>query len=134
MKNPCLAAALRELEAAGVRDVERAVGGKHLQLRWQVNGGPLRMYSMAQTPSDHRAALNTRSGIRRLLAADGVLVGPAKRDAASARAPSQLELQAQRITALERRIAELELRLATLETPKPQQRKPSNGAQLKGAA
>jgi hypothetical protein len=40
MKNSCLAAALQEVDAARIRDVERAYGGKHLQLRWQVNGHP----------------------------------------------------------------------------------------------
>jgi hypothetical protein len=40
MRNPCLEVALRELEAVGIRDVEQVRGGKHLQLRWQVNGLP----------------------------------------------------------------------------------------------
>ena len=126
-KNPCLEAALRELESAGVRDVEQACGGKRLQLRWRVNGGALRLYTLPATPGDHRASANTRAGVRRMLREDGVLAEPAKRDvAAAARPPSQLELQAQRIAALERHIAELERRLATLESPQPRRRK-TNG-------
>jgi hypothetical protein len=30
MKNECLAAALRELNAAGIRDIQRSYGGQHL--------------------------------------------------------------------------------------------------------
>ena len=135
MKNDCLAAALRELEAAGIRAVERANGGKHLQLRWRVNGGPQRLYVMPLTPGDHRAAANARAGIRRLLREDGVLVDPAKRDAAPApRVPNQIELielQARRISALERRLADIERRVTTLEQPKPRRRKKTNeGSQL----
>ena len=73
MKNPCLAVALRELEAAGVRGVEQAHGGKHLQLRWRVNGHDMRIYSMPCTPSDFRSPRNVRADIRRLLREDGVL-------------------------------------------------------------
>jgi hypothetical protein len=78
MKNPCLEAALQELDAAGIRDVERAYGGKHLQLRWQVNG-ERRMHSMPATPSDLRSAANTRAQIRQKLRADGRLVDPSSR-------------------------------------------------------
>ena len=38
MKNACLEIALRELEAVGVRDIERTHGGRHVQLRWRVHG------------------------------------------------------------------------------------------------
>ena len=130
MKNPCLEVALRVLEEAGIRNVEQAIGGKHLQLRWQANGGRTRLYSLPLTPSDHRAALNTRAGIRRLLREDGLLDEPAKPDTLPPRTPSQLEMQAQRIAALERRLTDLEHRLTTLESPKPRRRKKPNGGQL----
>jgi hypothetical protein len=78
MKNPCLEAALQELDAAGIRDVKRAYGGKHLQLRWQVNG-ERRMISMPATPSDLRSAANTRAQIRQKLRADRLLVEPSSR-------------------------------------------------------
>lgn len=89
MRNPCLEAALRELEAAGVRNVERAYGSKHLQLRWAINGHPRRMYSMPVTPSDVRAAANTRTGIRRLLRMDGAIAAPAPRKAVRAAEPAR---------------------------------------------
>ena len=63
MRNECLAAALPELDAVGIRAVEQVRGGKHLQLRWQVNGCGLRIYNIPVTPSDWRAAHNTRAGI-----------------------------------------------------------------------
>lgn len=59
--NPCLQAALGELEAAGIRGVEVVPGGKHPQIRWKVNGHGLRVFSVAGSPSDWRAPKNTRS-------------------------------------------------------------------------
>ncbi len=79
MKNPCLEAALRELDAAGIRDVERSYAGKHLQLRWRINGYQQRMYSMPLTPSDVRSAANVRAEIRRMLRNDGILLEHPKR-------------------------------------------------------
>jgi hypothetical protein len=105
MRNECLAAALRELDAAGVRDIEQVNGGKHLQLRWRVNGhAALRMYSLPVTPSDWRAPRNTRAEIRRILRADGVLVVPEKVAPAPARKPDTVT----RMDGLERRLGELE--------------------------
>ena len=89
MKNPCLEAALRVLEDAGVRNAERAYGSKHVQLRWTINGHPSRMYSMPATPSDVRAVANTRAGIRRLLRLDGAIAAPAPRKAVRAPEPAQ---------------------------------------------
>lgn len=106
MKNECLAAALQELSLAGVRDVERAYGGKHLQLRWRVNGTE-RMYSLPATPSDVRSAANTRAQIRRILREDGMLITAERRPPAT-KTPD-------RITLLDRRLAALEQRLAVLE-------------------
>ena len=105
MKNPCLAVALRELEAAGVRGVEQAHGGKHLQLRWRVNGHEMRIYSMPCTPSDFRSPRNGRADIRRLLREDGVLVTQERAASPPARKPD-------RVTLLERRVAALEQALA----------------------
>jgi hypothetical protein len=107
MKNECLAAALQELSAAGVRDVDRAYGGKHLQLRWRVNGTE-RMYSLPITPSDFRSAANTRAQIRRILREDGMLMTRERRPPAAVKAPD-------RVTLLERRIVALEQHLAVLE-------------------
>ena len=66
MRNDCLTAALQELDAAGIRDIARAYGGKHMQIRWQVNGTE-RMYVLPITPSDIRAAANAPAAIRRIL-------------------------------------------------------------------
>ena len=97
MRNPCLEAALKELDAVGIRDVERVCGGKHLQLRWQrVNGTGLRTYVIPATPSDHRAVHNTRAGIRRLLREDGLLVTPERTDP-----PPRLAPKPDRLTVLE---------------------------------
>jgi hypothetical protein len=44
MRNPCVDAAVAELEAAGVRNFHLAHGGKHLQVRWRVSDHhPLRV-------------------------------------------------------------------------------------------
>ena len=102
MKNSCLEIALRELEAAGVRGVEQARGGKHLQLHWRVNGHDARFYTLPCTPSDVRSPHNVRADIRRMLREDGVLTTPEQPPA-----PRQPD----RITALERRVAALERQL-----------------------
>jgi hypothetical protein len=101
-KNPCLDAALRELAAAGIHDVVQAYGGKHLQVRWQVNGHPQRMFSLPLTPSDFRSAANTRSQIRNILKEDGISFEQHK--AAPAPAPK-----------LHHRVASLEGRVNVLE-------------------
>ena len=109
MRNPCLEAALRELNDAGIRDVTQSRGGKHLQIRWKVNGGEVeRMYSMALTPSDHRAADNTRAHIRRILKEDGLSREQTTKAAVTVPKPSH------RIAALEGRVAKLEHKLETL--------------------
>jgi hypothetical protein len=103
--NPCLQAALGELEAAGIRDVVVVPGGKHPQIRWKVNGHALRVFTVAGSPSDWRAPKNTRSDIRRALRADGVLTAPAPRP------PQQPARKPDRIGDLERRVAVLEQEL-----------------------
>lgn len=99
MKNPCLEAALCELRAAGIRDIEQARGGKHIQIRWQINGNLVRVYTMPATPSDYRAPHNVRAAIRRILKQDGVLTSPP---------PAAAPKKPDRFTQLERRVAALE--------------------------
>jgi len=70
MRNPCLDAAVAELEAIGIRDYVIARGSKHWQLRWAFNGQP-RMLTVHGTASDWRSLHNTRSDIRRTLRLDG---------------------------------------------------------------
>jgi hypothetical protein len=113
VKNPCLAAALGALEECGIRDVEQAHGGKHLQLRWRVNGHDMRIYSMPCTPSDVRSPRNVRADIRRLLREDGVLVTP--EPPVPARKPSRIELLERRVGVQEQTIELLERRIAVLE-------------------
>jgi hypothetical protein len=109
MKNPCLDAALRALTDAGVRDVAQVHGGKHLQLRWKVNGHALRVYTIPVTPSDWRSEHNTRADVRRLLREDGVGVAETPEPAtAPARKPD-------RISELEQRVARLEEAMRTIE-------------------
>jgi hypothetical protein len=107
VKNPCLAAALGALEECGIRDVEQVHGGKHLQLRWRVNGHDMHIYSMPCTPSDFRSPRNVRADIRRLLREDGVLVTPERPASPPARKPDRVTVLEQRIAALERAMAEL---------------------------
>ncbi len=109
MKNPCLQAALNELSAAGVRDVQRSYGSKHLQLRWRGTNGGTRMFSLPITPSDVRGPANTRAQVRQILKEDGLL--SSERKAPPPKPESQIVL-------LERRVAMLEQRLAALEQRK----------------
>jgi hypothetical protein len=97
----CLTAALRELDAAGIRDVSRSYGSKHLQLRWSVNDRGPRMYTLALTPSDWRAPNNVASDIRRMLREDGLLTA----------GPPKPPKPPDRITRLEARVAALETTL-----------------------
>jgi hypothetical protein len=106
-RNPCLAAALAELEAAGIRDVTVAYGGKHPQLRFRINGGALHVFAVPGTAGDWRSPANTRSELRRYLRAAGVYLEEPQAKGAE-RVPSRVEL-------LERRVAELERRLAQVE-------------------
>jgi hypothetical protein len=76
MRNPCLDAALAELEAVGIRDYQLVRGGKHLQLRWAIAGRSMRILTVPLTPSDWRSPRNTRSDIRKLLRLDGLLEMP----------------------------------------------------------
>jgi hypothetical protein len=107
-RNPCLDAALRELDAAGIRDVERAYGGKHLQLRWQANGHGTRMYSVPLTTSDWRSPRNTAADIRRLLKEDGMLTAaPPKPPLPSPKPPDRISQLEARVAALESALREI---------------------------
>jgi hypothetical protein len=103
MRNSCLEIALRELEAVGIRDVEQIRGGKHLQLRWHVNGRGLRICTVPVTPSDWRSSHNTRSEIRRMLREDGLLTVPERSEPPPPPAPKP-----DRLAELERRVQALE--------------------------
>jgi hypothetical protein len=99
-----------ELGTYGIRDVIQSRGGKHLQLRWQVDGHPLRSYWLPLTPSDQRGAANTRAEIRRMLREDGILV-----DRPTAIAAPAPKIQ-QRVATLEGRVINLEREQGELKT------------------
>jgi hypothetical protein len=111
VRNPCLEVALRELDAAGIRDVEQVRGSKHLQLRWQVNGHGLRVYSVPGTPGDWRSSHNVRADIRRLLREDGVLAAPERAEPP----PSPPAPKPDRLAELERRVEALEEFVRTMQ-------------------
>ena len=67
-RNPCLVAALDELEAAGVRNVEVVVGRKHVTLHWTGRGR--RTVIVSKTPSSWLAPRAARGDVRRILRAD----------------------------------------------------------------
>ena len=106
MRNPCLDAALAELEAVGIRDYQLARGGKHLQLRWTVAGHSLRMLTVPLTPSDWRSPRNTRSDIRKLLRLDGLLEMPQPNGAHPPVKPA-VETWRQQLDELARRLSQL---------------------------
>ena len=111
MRNECLAIALRELDAAGVRNIEQVRGGKHLQLRWQVDGHGLRIYSVPGTPGDWRSPRNVRAEIRKLLREDRLLAMPERPEPAPL--PSSPKID--RLTELERQVAAQRALLAELK-------------------
>jgi hypothetical protein len=106
MRNECLDAVLGELNAAGVRSISHANGGRHRQLRWVAPNGDARVFnvSFGTTSSDHRSAANARSEIRGMLKADGLLVDRAPPP------PRPLD----RMTRLEQRLGALEIEVAAL--------------------
>jgi hypothetical protein len=112
MRNPCLDTALRELDAAGIRDVEQVHGGKHIQVRWQANGRSLRVYNIPATPGDWRSVHNTRAGIRRMLREDGMLN---KTERAGPTPPSPTP-KVDKFAELERRVQALEDFVRTFKT------------------
>jgi hypothetical protein len=102
--------ALRELDAAGIRDVEQVRGGKHLQLRWRANRHGLRVYTLPLTPSDWRSSHNTRADIRRMLREDGALAVLERAEPAPPPTP-----KLDRIAALEQRVEALEEFVRTIQ-------------------
>jgi hypothetical protein len=102
MSNPELAAAVAELESAGIRDYTIAKGSRHIQLRWTANGSP-RVYTLSSTPSDVRGVANTRAGVRRLLLGDGIIQRSAP--AAPREARLTLEQRVKRLESLVERLA-----------------------------
>lgn len=114
-KNECMDAAVGVLSDAGITDVVRSYGGKHLQLRWTTPNGEPRLYSMAATPSDHRrAARNVRADVRRMLRQDGMLAVEEPR-----RAPDERQRIEARIATHERKLANLRRLLTGGETYRP---------------
>lgn len=74
-RNDCVDAAVNELEALGISyTIEDR--GKHQMLHWNVQGdnpAGKRQFALPSTPSDWRAAKNSRAEVRRMLRADGLL-------------------------------------------------------------
>jgi hypothetical protein len=85
-RNPDLDAALAELDAVGIRAYDVVRGGKHLQLRWTVNG-QLRLLTLPCSASDWRSERNTRSDLRKMLRQDGMLPQTNGNTSAPSRAP-----------------------------------------------
>jgi hypothetical protein len=106
VRNDCLTAALDVLEEHGIRDVQIARGSRHPQLRFRVNGGGLRVFSLPGTSSDHRSPQNTRRDVRILLRECGVNLNQER--------PKPPPKRPDRITLLERRVAALEHELTKL--------------------
>jgi hypothetical protein len=68
-RNECLDIVIDELNAAGFDfDIRQ---GRHHKVVF-VLGGKRRIIVASRTPSDHRAATNTRAFVRRVLRAEGV--------------------------------------------------------------
>jgi hypothetical protein len=102
--NPCLALALKELAAAGVRNPVVANGGKHQQLRWTTPRGETRCFAVSGTPSDWRSPRNTVRDLRRILRTDGMIETNSPK-APPPRQPSRIELLEPRLAEVERRLA-----------------------------
>ena len=115
--NACLDAALRELAEHGIRDIEVVRGAKHPQLRFRVNGGPIRIFALPGTPSDWRSPKNVRRDLRRLLREAGVIRDIPKPPPALKL--DRVTLLEQRVRAMEQRIAELEGSAAHPPSPSP---------------
>ncbi|MGE0056260.1 MAG: Rha family transcriptional regulator [Hyphomicrobium sp.] len=71
ISNACIEAAVAELRACNIEPTVRH-GGKHVAIEWSHNGEN-RTFTAPATPSDHRAHLNTRTDIRRMLRNDGLI-------------------------------------------------------------
>ena len=69
--NDCIEAVCAELRSVNIEPTVHA-GGKHATITWHFNGKE-RHYSAPLTPSDWRAAKNSRTDIRKVLRNDGLL-------------------------------------------------------------
>ncbi len=69
--NDCIEAVCAELRSVNIEPTVHT-GGKHATITWQFNGKE-RHYSAPLTPSDWRAAKNSRTDIRKVLRNDGLL-------------------------------------------------------------
>jgi hypothetical protein len=70
-RNECVEAVLLELERFGLKGEVSALA-KHMEIAWHYPDGTRRIQIVPATPSDHRAALNSRGDVRRQLRADNV--------------------------------------------------------------
>lgn len=68
-RNPCIDAIVSELDAAGI-PCKIKQGRKHVKIVWD---GGRRFYFTSLTPSDWRAPIQARAGVRRMLRMDGRL-------------------------------------------------------------
>lgn len=71
--NDCIAAVVSELHQVGITPKVIA-GGKHPRIRWTNAKGEFRTVFVAGSPSDHRAKMNSRRDVRRILKQDGVIL------------------------------------------------------------
>lgn len=71
ISNACIDAAVAELRACNIEPTI-SHGGKHIAIEWKHNGQN-RTFTTAATPSDHRAPLNARTDVRRMLRNDGLI-------------------------------------------------------------
>lgn len=63
-----------ELLAHGIKYRTEKAGSGHTNIYWEI-GGKERRYTTSTTPSDHRSRLNCRAEVRRMLRADGIVIG-----------------------------------------------------------
>ena len=107
MRNESLDAVVAELQSHGI-GYTLAMGGKHPQVRFSINGGREHIFSFAGTSSNWCQPLNARQRLRRKLREIGGIDDEPK-------APPAPPKQPDRLTALERSVAALVARVAALE-------------------
>lgn len=71
MNNEILENALNQLKSVGI-EPKVWKGGKHTRIAWE-HKGQYRAHTVPISPSDHRAAMNNRAQLRRILREDGLL-------------------------------------------------------------
>jgi hypothetical protein len=70
MSKRLLEAALTELRAAGIEEVEVKRRRRHKQVWWTGKNGKPRLITVSISPGDWRTTLKLRASIRRMLRAD----------------------------------------------------------------